>query len=103
MKKLLVFLLIVGPLVFAANKKPLLDDHKAKIYAVAAGAGSAADAEILAKPEWDKLEFCDWGIVTATQDKEKHSLVSYGIVTYIKVMDRDWAPKAFGINPPEGE
>ena len=47
------------------------------------------------------LEFRDWAIATATQDKEKHSMVSFGIATWIKVVDTDWAPKAFGLKPRE--
>ncbi len=96
MKKLL-FLLLIAPFVFAYYKKPLLNEHKAKIYTVAVQAESAVDDDVLARPEWDNLEFRDWTIATATQDKEKHSMVSFGIATWVKIVDTDWAPKAFGL------
>ncbi len=99
MKKLL-FLLLIAPFVFAYYNKPSLNDHKAKIYVAATHTESAADDD-LARPEWENLEFLDWALVTATQDKQKQSLVSFGIVKWVKVVDTDWAPKAFGLKPRE--
>jgi hypothetical protein len=95
MKKILFLIVIAAAFLFAAYKKPLLDDHKTKIYTAATGADTAVNNAILALPEWENLEFCDWVIFTATKDKEKHSMVSYGIVSYIKVTDPDWGRKTF--------
>ncbi len=101
MKKLFL-LLLIAPFVFAYYNKPTLNDHKARIYTAATQAESAADDD-LARPEWDNLEFLDWTIVTATRDKQKQSLVSFGIVKWVKVADTDWAPRAFGLKAREEE
>lgn len=101
MKKIIILMLLIAPFFYANHKKPLILKHQEKIYQVAAGPDKAVDKEILEMPQWDGLEFVDWKFVTATRDKSKQSLVSFGVVDYIKIMDRDWAPKAFDIKPAE--
>jgi hypothetical protein len=103
MKTMLIFIAIIAPFVLANYYRPTLDQHKTKIYAQAAGEATAVDEELLARPEWNGLEFNDWALVTATQDKQKQTMVSYGIGTYIKVVDPKWAPKAFGLQSSEIE
>lgn len=103
MKMLVILLLVVAPLGFAYYKKPLLPDHQERIYLVATGTDALTDREVLSQPQWDGLEFRDWYIATATQDKQKQSLVSWGIVGYVKVMDTDWALKAFDLKKQDTE
>jgi hypothetical protein len=100
MKKWIIMALIIAPFAYAYHYKPLLNVHQQKIYQQAAGTETVA-AAIYDLPAWDGLEFVDWNFVTATRDKNKQSLVSFGIVSYIKVVDSDWAPKAFGLKPRE--
>ena len=97
MKALIIILLVVVPLGYAYYNKPLLAAHQEKIYLTATGTDAITDEEIYSAPQWDGLEFRDWLIVTATQDKQKQSLVSWGFVGYMKVVDTDWALKAFEI------
>lgn len=103
MKKLVILALVIAPFVYANQNKPLLVKHQQKIYQMATGSTEAVDETVLAKPQWEGLEFVDWKFVTATRDKNKHSLVSYGIVDYIKVVDKGWAPKAFGLKSMEAD
>lgn len=103
MKKWIILALVIAPFVYANHNKPLLAKHQQKIYQVATGSAEAVDESVYAEPQWDGLEFVDWKFVTATRDKSKQSLVSYGIVDYIKVLDNKWAPKAFGLESKEAE
>lgn len=103
MKKWIIIALVIAPFVYANHNKPLLAKHQQKIYQVATGSAEAVDETVYAEPQWDGLEFVDWKFVTATRDKSKQSLVSYGIVDYIKVLDNKWAPKAFGLESKEAE
>jgi hypothetical protein len=101
MKKWIIIALVIAPFVYANHKKPLLINHQQKIYQMAIGSTEAVDETVYAMPPWEGLEFVDWKFVTATRDKNKQSLVSFGIVDYIKVVDSEWAPKAFGFKPKE--
>lgn len=101
MKILAVILLVV--LGYAYYNKPLLPAHQEKIYLTATGTETNTDQEVYSQPEWDGLEFRDWFIVTATQDKQKQSLVSWGFVGYLKVVDTEWALNAFDLKKQESE
>lgn len=103
MKKWFVIVLVIVSFVYANYKKPLLINHQQKIYQTATGSTEPVDETVHAMPPWEGLEFVDWKFLTATRDKVKQSLVSYGIADYIKVVDREWAPKAFGIKSKEAE
>jgi hypothetical protein len=101
MKKWIIIALVLAPFVYANYNKPLLLKHQQKIYQLATGSTEAVDDEVYTQPQWDGLEFVDWKILTATRDKSKQSLVSYGIITYIKVVDTEWGPKAFELKAKE--
>ncbi len=103
MKKWIILALVIAPFIYANHKKPLLLNHQQKIYQMATGSTEAVDETVYAEPQWEGLEFVDWKFVTATRDKNKQSLVSYGIVDYIKVVDKEWAPKAFGLKSRESD
>ena len=95
MKKWIIILLVIAPFVYANYKKPLLPQHQQEIYRLAVGPAATVDESVYASSKWEGLEFVDWTFLTATRDKSKQSLVSYGIADYIKVIDIEWAPKAF--------
>lgn len=97
MKKWIIIMLVIAPFVYANYKKPLLLKHQQRIYQLAAGPEKASDEAVYEMPQWEGLEFVDWKFVTATRDKSKQSLVSFGIVDYIKVVDTEWAPRVFEI------
>jgi hypothetical protein len=101
MKKWIFIALVIAPFIYASEKKPLMVNHQLKIYQIATET-ETVDEAVYAMPPWEGLEFVDWKFVTATRDKNKQSLVSYGIVNYIKVVDTDWAPKAFGLKKTDG-
>lgn len=101
MKKWIIIALVIAPFVYANYNKPLLLKHQQKIYQLATSSTEAVDDEVYAQPQWEGLEFVDWKFLTATRDKNKQSLVSYGIVNYIKVVDSEWAPKAFDLKSKE--
>jgi len=101
MKKWFIMLLLFGPFFYANYKKPPMIKHQQAIYQLAAGTSEAVDEAVYTQPQWDGLEYVDWKFVTATRDKSKQSLVSFGIVDYIKVVDSEWAPKAFGLKPKD--
>lgn len=101
MKKWIITAIVIAPFVYANYNKPLLIKHQQKIYQMATGSTETVDKTVYAMPQWEGLEFVDWKFVTATRDKNKQSLVSYGIVDYIKVVDSEWAPKAFGLKAKE--
>jgi hypothetical protein len=103
MKKWIFLLLVIAPLFYANDKRPHFNRHQQKIYQLAIESNEDIDEAVYSLPQWDGLEFVDWKIVTATRDKSKQSLVSYGIVDYIKVVDTDWAPKAFDIKSRDPE
>ena len=103
MKKWFFIALVIAPFVYANHNKPLLINHQQKIYQIASNSTEAVDETVYALPPWEGLEFIDWKFMTATRDKSKQSLVSYGIVDYIKVVDSEWAPKAFGLKSKEDD
>ena len=101
MKKWIILALVIATFAYANNKKPLLLNHQQKIYQKATASTEAVDEKVYSMPQWEGLEFVDWKFMTATRDKSKQSLVSYGIVDYIKVVDSEWGPKAFGLESKE--
>ncbi|MDD2272882.1 MAG: hypothetical protein PHP95_06270 [Desulfuromonadaceae bacterium] len=103
MKKWIIIVLVIAPFVYANHKKPLFIKHQQQIYQMATNSTETVDEAVYAMPQWEGLEFIDWKFVTATRDKSKQSLVSYGIADYIKVVDQEWAPKAFELTPKEAD
>ena len=101
MKKWLVITLVIAPFAYANHNKPLILKHQQAIYQTAVGPEEVVDENVYTLPPWEGLEFIDWKFVTATQDKNKQSLVSFGIVNYIKIVDREWALKAFDLKPKD--
>jgi hypothetical protein len=100
-KKIIIIAILVAPFVFAYKTKPTLDDHKTKIYQLAGSTEDPLKGEQLALPEWDGVEFVDWVFITGTRNKEKQSLISFGLCKYVKVVDTDWGPKALGFKKEE--
>lgn len=98
MKKLLILIILLAPLVFAYYHKPPFSKHQEKIYLAAIKKETSVDEAIYAMPQWDDLEFVDWLIFTATREKKLYSLVSFGLVNHVVVIDSDWATKAFDLN-----
>lgn len=94
-KRLLILAILIAPLAYASREKPLLDSHKTKIYQIATQSEEPLTDKQMALPGFDGLEFVDWSIITGTRDKSKQSLVSFGIINYIKVVDTDWATNTF--------
>ena len=98
MKKIIIILLLLAPFVYAYYHKPLLDRHQEKLYATSKLENTTFDEAAASLSEWDGLEFVDWTVFTATRDKTAYSLVSFGLLDHVFVLDSDWAPKAFKLN-----
>ncbi len=100
-KRLLILAILIAPFVYAYREKPLLDDHKTRIYQLAGNTEEPLTEEQLALPAWDGLEYVDWVIITGIKDKTHMSLVSIGIVKYIKIVDTDWGSDSLGMKKDE--
>lgn len=98
MKKLL-FVIVLAAIGLAHYTRPPLEEHLRKVYLLANGPEAKFEAVEQSLPQWDGVEFKDWYILTATQDKEKKSLISVGFPRYVRVIDLDWGVKAFGKTP----
>lgn len=99
MKKLIILILIIGPLVYAYYHKPTFARHQEKIYLDAHGTDTTIDDDVYAMPQWDGLEFTDWFIFSATREKKLSTMVSFGLVDRVFVVDSDWAREAWGLKP----
>ena len=69
--------------------------HAARVYQAYSGQELAAGEDLPPWPQWEKLEFRDFFLLTATQDADTKTLVSYGCLSYIKVLDEDFGKKIF--------
>jgi hypothetical protein len=101
MKKLLIAALVISPFVYAYYHKPPFRQHQEKIYLDIRQAATTDEETVYELPEWDALEFADWFIFTATREKKLSTLVSFGLVDHVFVVDSDWAPKAFKLKAEE--
>lgn len=99
MKRYLILALIIAPFVYAYYHKPPFTTHQEKIYLVAHGSEATIDDAVYALPEWDGLDFADWFIFTATRDKKLYTMVSFGLVDSVFVVDTDWARETWGLKP----
>jgi hypothetical protein len=97
MKKLLILIVLLAPFLFAYYHKPPFSKHQEKIYLDAMQKETSDDEAVYAMAQWDDLEFVDWLFFTATRDKKFYSLVSFGLVDHVIVIDSDWAAKAFDL------
>lgn len=101
MKKLLIAVLVLAPFVYAYYHKPPFRQHQERIYLDARQTVATVDEPFYELPEWDGLEFADWFIFTATREKKLYTLVSFGLVDHVFVVDPDWAPKTFRLKAEE--
>ena len=97
--KTLIFVLILAGLWLVHYTCPPQAEHLRRIYVLANGADASPEGADQDLPQWAGVEFKDWYFLTATQDKEKKSLISVGIPKYVRVIDLDWGLKAFGKAP----
>ena len=101
MKKLLIAVLVLAPFVYAYYHKPPFRQHQERIYLDARQTETTVDEAVYELPEWDELEFADWFIFTATREKKLYTLVSFGVIDHVFVVDSDWAPKTFKLKAEE--
>ncbi|HLO25991.1 MAG TPA: hypothetical protein VK187_07750 [Geobacteraceae bacterium] len=99
MKKLVILILIIAPFAYAYYHKPAFAKHQERIYLDAYGPEATIDDEVYAMPQWDGLEFTDWFIFSATREKKLSSMVSFGLVDRVFVVDSDWAREAWRLKP----
>jgi hypothetical protein len=97
MKKYFIIALLLAPFVYAYYHKPNVDQHREKIWVEAIGGDATFDEAARALPEWDNLYLVDWLVFTATRNKTLESLVSFGLLDRVFVLDSEWAPKVFNL------
>lgn len=102
MKGFLWFLLLAF-LGTASIVKPDLNAHREKIYEVSTHSAPPPPREFSVLPEWDELTFRDFYFVTATRSRERKSMVSYGFLRYVKVVDAGWWLNPHGAGPGQPE
>lgn len=90
--------LLITVLGAASVVKPDFSAHQKKIYEVSTGTAAPSVAELAALPEWKGLSFRDLYLVTTTQSAERKSIVTYGFLRYIKVVDKEWLANPHGKN-----
>jgi|GEM_PF-2855279 len=98
MRSFLWFLLI-ALLGVTSVVKPDLNVHRQKIYETATGSPAPATADLALLPEWKDLKFRDFYFVTVTQSIGRETIVSYGVLRYIKVVNPDWWANPHGKKP----
>ncbi len=102
MRGFLWFMLIA--LVAAASViKPDLAAHRKKVYELSTGSAAPPAEELAALPEWKELTFRDFYLLTATQSTARNSIVSYGFLRHIAVLDREWWGNPSGKKPEQTE
>lgn len=99
MKKLIVIIILIAPFVYAYYHKPPFAKHQEKIFLTAHGEDAAIDEGMYNLPEWEGLEFSDWFIFTATRDKKLYTMVSFGLVDHVFVVDPDWGLEVWKLKP----
>lgn len=94
-----VSIILIGTLIYLAHeRRPLLEDHQARLYFEATN--QEITDELLNSEAWEDLEMKDLFVLTVTNDSDKNTLVSYGFGNYIKVLDDEWVRKAFKMKTP---
>ncbi len=80
MKNIIIIVVIAGILFLFNYINPKFDDHK-----------QAISTEIkLDSPVWENLNYKDFFVASFTSNAEKGSMVSFGLCTYVKVVDTEW-------------
>ncbi|MCM2357731.1 MAG: hypothetical protein NDI77_06255 [Geobacteraceae bacterium] len=95
MKKYFIIALLLAPFVYGYYHKPQFDQHREKIWVEAKGGDATFDEAAGAQPEWENLYLVDWLVFTATRENKLATLVSFGLLDRVFVLDSEWAPKAF--------
>ena len=91
MKNKLILLVIFGCIFLLYRTNPGLDDHVSKIGSVlleTSDITEEADEQLK-----EGLDYKDYTICSATQNKKRGTMVSIGIFRSVKVVDKQWAVK----------
>ena len=80
MKKILIAIIIIAAIWFLHRENPTFNEHKTAI----SKGGRVAEAR------WDDLEFKNYLLLSFTQSHSRRSMVSFGICTYVRVLDDEW-------------
>ncbi|ABA89721.2 hypothetical protein Pcar_2482 [Syntrophotalea carbinolica DSM 2380] len=89
MKKLLM-LVIAAAIGYAAYTNPDLDAHQQAISDQLPGGQYYSEEQNLAR--FSDLDYSNFLIASATKDTTKMSMVSYGFLGRVTVVDEDWQP-----------
>ena len=92
MKNKLIILAIIGLVFFLYRSNPSFEDHIEKI-----GSDLPENSSISEEVEEKirgKLTYKDYSIISATQSRERGTMVSVGIMRKVKVVNETWAESA---------
>lgn len=93
MKKLLA-LVFLGGCGYLAYTNPDYATHKRAIAAQLPGDIPYSEERELEKPLFGTLDYSNFLVGSATKDTVKLTLVSYGYLGKVKIVDKDWRPSA---------
>ncbi len=88
MRNKIIILIIIGLIVFLYRSKPSFDDHINRI-----SSDLLENSDITEEPNEEireGLNYKDYYICSATQNKSKGTMVTVGIMKKIKVVNKDW-------------
>jgi len=78
-----IAVVIVAGIVFGINYvNPTLGDHKSAISPTFA----------VESKNWDDLEYKDYYVASFTNSVDKKTMVSFGFLKYVNVVDKKWVP-----------
>jgi hypothetical protein len=95
MKKILILLLIVAGICYYYN--PPFEDH---IKAIASQASpDLASSDKIEEKIQDNLDFINLFIASATKDKQRLSIVTFGVFSKVMIIDNKWLSWIFKGRP----
>lgn len=93
MKKL-IGLILLGGAGYLGYTNPDYATHKQVIAAQLPDQASYSQESEMERPIFGNLDYSNFLIGSATKDTAKLTLVSYGFLGKVKVVDKDWRPAA---------
>jgi len=83
MGKIFAIIIVVGLVLVVNFLNPKFEDHK-----------FAISSEISVESEnWEDLEYKDYFVVSFTKSFQKKTMVSFGFLNYIQVVNDEWTPQ----------
>ena len=88
--RIVVFLLVVG-LVYLNYTNPKIEDHQA--FLLAELEQSYPVSEEMQERLWQKIDFSNFMVCSFVKTKEGSTMISYGFLKKVKLVDTEWVDK----------